>query len=72
MAPNTKPEQTLRKDSKGKILTSHGNILDTVFTSGASPAWGGVEFDLELLKEGIIQRIRNGEKTQFGRDQWIP
>jgi ribonuclease HI len=37
-----------------------------------SPAWRGVEFGLELLKEGIIKRIGDGRSTQFSRDNWLP
>jgi hypothetical protein len=43
----------------------HGNILDTVFSSDPSPVWKGVEFGLELLKEGIISRIGNGKTLRF-------
>jgi hypothetical protein len=50
----------------------HGDILDTVFASDASPAWRGVEFGLELLKKGIIKRIGDGRDTQFRRDNWLP
>jgi hypothetical protein len=50
----------------------HGNLLDTVFSSDPSPVWKGVELGLQLLKEGIINRIENGKKTQILRDQWIP
>lgn len=32
----------------------HGNLLDTVFASDASPVWRGIEAGLELLKKGII------------------
>jgi hypothetical protein len=31
-----------------------------------------VEYGLELLKKGIINRIGDGRNTQFHRDQWIP
>jgi ribonuclease HI len=50
----------------------HGNILDTVFSSDPSPVWKGVEFGLELLKEGMISRIGNGRNTHITRDHWIP
>jgi ribonuclease HI len=49
-----------------------GNILDTVSPPDSSPVWKGVEFGLELLKEGTISRIGNGKDTQFFRDQWLP
>jgi hypothetical protein len=50
----------------------HRNLLDTIFTSDPSPVWKGVKFSLRLLKEGIINRIGNGSKTQILRDNWIP
>jgi hypothetical protein len=50
----------------------NGNLLDTVFSSDASPVWRGIEFGLELLKKGLIWRIGNGRSTQITRDQWIP
>jgi hypothetical protein len=49
-----------------------GNILDTVFSADPSPVWRGVEFGLELLKEGVISRIGDGKNTQILRDQWLP
>ena len=50
----------------------HGNILDTVFSSDPSPVWKGVEFGLDLLKQGIINRIGDGRNTHILRDQWLP
>jgi hypothetical protein len=50
----------------------HGNLLDTVFARDLSLVWQGVEYGLELLKKGIINRIGDGRNTQFHRDQWIP
>jgi hypothetical protein len=50
----------------------HGDIRDTVFASDPSPVWKGVEFGLDLLKKGLINRIGNGKRTQITRDQWVP
>lgn len=50
----------------------HGNLLDTVFASDASPVWRGIEAGLELLKKGIIWRVGDGKSIQIQRHQWIP
>lgn len=49
-----------------------GNLLDTVFSSDASPSWRGIEFGLELLKKGLVWRVGNGKNIQIQRDPWIP
>jgi hypothetical protein len=54
------------------IYYPRGNFLDTVFRQDASPSWRGIEYGLELIKEGLIMRIGNGEKTDLRRDNWLP
>ncbi|KAK1616516.1 hypothetical protein QYE76_022033 [Lolium multiflorum] len=66
-----RPDNLCARVLKAKYYPN-GNILDTVFASDASPAWKGVEFGLQLLKEGTIKRIGNGRDTQFARDNWLP
>ena len=66
-----RPTRLCARVLKAKYFPN-GNLLDTVFAADASPAWRGIEFDLQLLKKGVIQRIGNGRKTQFIRDNWIP
>jgi hypothetical protein len=66
-----KPDSLCAKVLKAKYFP-HGNIIDTVFSSDPSPVWKGVEFGLELLKMGIINRIGDGKDTQIMRDQWLP
>ena len=66
-----KPNSICAKLLKAKYFPN-GNILDTVFTGDASPAWRGIEHGLSLLKRGTIWRIRNGSKTRIWRDNWIP
>lgn len=44
----------------------------TIFATDASPVWRGIEFGLELLKEGIISRIGDGRNIRIHRDNWIP
>jgi hypothetical protein len=49
-----------------------GELTDTVFSEDVSPTWLGIEHGLELLKKGIIWRVRSGSKIQIWRDSWIP
>ena len=49
-----------------------GNLLDTAFIKNASPSWQGVMHGLELLKEGAIWRIGNGNQVKIWRDNWLP
>jgi hypothetical protein len=53
------------------VYYPRGNILDTVFRQDGSPSWHGIEFGLELIKEGIIWRIGNGRSVHAWRDNWI-
>jgi hypothetical protein len=48
-----KPSSLYAKVLKARYYPN-GNILDTVFSSDPSPVWKGVEYGLQLLKEGII------------------
>lgn len=66
-----KPESLCAKLLKS-IYYPNGNFTDTVFRGDASPAWRGIEHGLELLKEGMIWRIGNGEKVDIWRDNWLP
>jgi hypothetical protein len=53
-------------------VVPNGNFLDTVFRQDASPSWRGIEHGLELLKEGMIWRVGNGERINIWRDNWLP
>jgi hypothetical protein len=66
-----KPESLCSRLLKS-IYYPQGNFLDTVFRQDASPSWHGIEYGLELLKEGLIWRIGNGEDVNIWRDGWIP
>jgi hypothetical protein len=37
-------------------------LIDTVFLGDASPTWRAIEHGLDLLKKGIIWRVRSGSK----------
>jgi hypothetical protein len=49
-----------------------GELVDTVFPREASPTWRSIEYGLELLKKGIIWRVRPGSKINIWRDPWTP
>jgi hypothetical protein len=48
------------------------DLVDTVFPGEASPTWKAIEHGLELVKKGVIWRIRSGAKVSIWRDPWIP
>jgi hypothetical protein len=45
-----------------------GELVDTFFSSEASPTWREIEHGLNLLKKGIIWRVGDGSKIQIWRD----
>jgi hypothetical protein len=67
----TKPSSMCSRLLKS-IYFPRGNFLDTVFRQDASPSWQGIEHGRQLLKEGLIWRIGNGDKVDIWRDSWIP
>lgn len=54
------------------VYYPRGNLVDTVFRKEASPVWRGIEHGLQLLKEGIIWRVGDGENIRIWRDNWLP
>ena len=52
--------------------TSGGRIKNSSFQLEASRVWGGIEFYLDLIKEGKIWHVMAGRKTQIQRDIWLP
>jgi hypothetical protein len=49
-----------------------GEFVDTIFLGAASPTWRAIEYGFDLLKKGIVWRVRSGTKIQIWRDPWIP
>jgi hypothetical protein len=49
-----------------------GELIDTIFPLEVSPTWRAIQHGLELLKKGLMWRVRSGEKIQIWRDHWIP
>jgi hypothetical protein len=50
----------------------NGDLMDTVFTGNPSSSWTAISYGLELLKQGMIKRVRNGSSIRIWRDSWIP
>jgi hypothetical protein len=67
MHPNSLCAQVL----KAKYFPQ-GNLLDMAPVGEASTAWRTIEHGVQLLKHGVIHRIRDGQATQVWRDNWIP
>lgn len=65
--PNTLCAQLL----KAKYYPN-GFLIDTVFSGNGSFTWHGIEYGLELLKQGVIWRVGNGAQIRAWRDPWIP
>ena len=65
--PNTLCGQVL----KAKYFPN-GSILQCVARDGISYTWRSILKGVELLKEGIIWRIGNGESVNIWEDPWIP
>jgi hypothetical protein len=59
-----------------KVLTAKyypdGKLLDRAPAGDASQTWRAIEHGLELLKQGVINRIGDGRFTQIWRDNWLP
>ena len=49
-----------------------GNILDTQLGTWPFYAWGSILSSCELIKEGLVWRIGNGNQVQIWKDKWIP
>ncbi|EEE56362.1 hypothetical protein OsJ_05493 [Oryza sativa Japonica Group] len=49
----------------------NGSLIDTAFPSNTSPTWKGIEHGLELLKRGLIWRVRDGRTTKIWRNRWV-
>ena len=65
------PDSLCAKVMKAKYYP-HGHLLDTVFPQVTSTTWQGIMHGLELLKKGVIWRIRDGANINIWRDNWLP
>lgn len=62
----------VQDSSKPYTYYPRGNLIDTVFRNNASPGLTRIEHGPDLLKKGIIWRIRDGSKVCIWRDNWLP
>jgi hypothetical protein len=60
----------------GRILKAryfpHGNILQASCTHGASYTWCSITKGIDLMKEGMICRVGDGESIDIWNDPWLP
>jgi hypothetical protein len=60
----------------GRVLKAkyfpHSDILQCTPRTGISYSWRSILKGAELIKEGIIWRIGNGEKVRIWEDPWLP
>ena len=61
----------MRQTLKSKYYPN-GKFEDTVFSGNASSTWTAISHGLDLLKEGLIWRVGNGNNIRIWRDPWIP
>ena len=60
----------LAKIMEGKYY-SGGNILEAPLGARPSYAWS-IHGSCDLLKHGLIWRVRNGAQIRIWKDKWIP
>jgi hypothetical protein len=65
------PETLCAQLLKAKYYPN-GILIDTVFSGNGSSTWHAIEYDPELLKQGVIWHVGNGAKIRAWRDPWIP
>lgn len=61
------PESLCARVLKAKYYP-HGSLIDTVFGCNVSASWRGIMHGLELLKQGLIWRIGNGNSVRIWHD----
>lgn len=61
------PESLCARVLKAKYYP-HGSLIDTVFGCNFSASWRGIMHGLELLKQGLIWRIGNGNSVRIWHD----
>ncbi|KAI4977715.1 hypothetical protein ZWY2020_014269 [Hordeum vulgare] len=66
----TRPNSVCAQVIKAKYYPN-GALEDTVFTGNASSTWQAITYGLQLLKNGLIWRVGNGEYIRIWRDPWI-
>lgn len=65
------PDSLCARVLKAKYYPN-GELMDTVFPQSASPSWRALTFGLDLLKEGLIWRVGDGQNIKIWRHNWFP
>jgi ribonuclease HI len=65
------PDSLVGKIMKAKYFPNH-NVLDATLGKRPSFAWRSIFSSCDLLKEGLVWRVGNGEKVRIWKDKWIP
>lgn len=65
------PESLCARILRAKYFPD-GNILQAQPRDGISYSWGSILHGLQLVKEGCIWRIGDGQKVKIWSDPWIP
>jgi hypothetical protein len=66
-----RPDSLCARIMKAKYYPN-GTLLDTSFPQVVSPCWRSIKHGLELLKKGVIWRIRDGKQINIWRCNWLP
>lgn len=66
-----KPDTLCGQVLKAKYFPE-GNVLQAILKDEISYTWRSILKGVELLKDGIIWRVGNGESIKIWEDPWIP
>ena len=66
----TRPNSLCARVLKARYYPN-GKLEDTVFSGNASSSWQAISHGLDLLKKGLLWRVRNGNSIRIWRDNWI-
>lgn len=65
------PESLCAKILKAKYFPN-AHILEAVAKNGCSYTWRSIVQGIEVLKEGVIWRVGNGQNVDIWSDPWLP
>jgi hypothetical protein len=65
------PDSLMGRVSRAKYFPG-GSILDSTVSPGISYTWRNILKGIELLKEGLVWRVGDGENIMAWDDPWIP
>jgi ribonuclease HI len=65
------PQSLVAKTMRAKYF-SGSSILEAKLGTRPSFAWRSIFSSCDLLKEGLVWRVGNGEKIRIWKDRWVP